>query len=447
MTQAQCRAGQTVAANNQTTTAMPDLPTLTMDQLRIGLHVHLDLKWFEHPFAFNNFRIKTEEQIKIIRSLGLKTVNYDPSRSVAAPSSDRPQPEAPAAEVTAGRAELSRALEAKRALIERIRVQRAAAARVEHAFVKTASTVRNIDKNLMSKPEETVHEAAQLVDQIAESILSAPELAIHLMGDKLGGEELYFHSLNVTMLSLMMARDIKLPQEAVSTLGMGALFHDIGRREIPAKILMKTEPLTQAERSFYELHCAYGVEIGKRLKFTPATLAIIREHHEAYDGSGYPAKLKGDAIGLLARIVAIANHYDELCNPVNIADALTPHEALSLMFARLRGKFDPKLLQVFIRCLGVYPPGTIVQLSNGVIGMVATVNTTQPMKPLIVVYDAEIPKEEAILVDMAHETDANIAKAIRPGQVPREIYNYLSPRQQVSYYFDADSPGKEGARK
>jgi putative nucleotidyltransferase with HDIG domain len=426
---------------------MSENPVIAVDQLRIGLYVQLDLKWFEHPFGFSKFLIKDAEQIEIIRSLGLKAVRYDPSRSEAAPPADSQTPAAPAPSVIEARAELSHALAAKRALIERIRVQREAAARVEHAFVKTASTVRNIEKHLLAKPEETVREATQLVDQIAESILAAPELMVHIMGDKLGGEEMYFHSLNVTMLSLMMARDIKLPQEAASTLGMGALFHDIGRQEIPAKILMKTDPLTQAERSFYELHCQYGVEIGRRLKLTPATLSIIREHHEAYDGSGYPAKLKGDAINLLARIVAIANYYDELCNPANINDALTPHEALSQMFARLRNKFDPKFLQVFIRCLGVYPPGTIVQLSNGVIGMVATINTAQPMKPMLVMYDADIPKKEAILVDMAHETEANIARAIRPAQVPREIYNYLSPRQQVSYYFDADSPGQEAAAK
>ena len=108
-----------------------------------------------------------------------------------------------------------------------------------------------------------------------------------------------------------------------------------------------------------------------------------------------------------------------------------------MMFTKLRSKFDPKLLQVFIRCLGVYPPGTIVQLSNGVIGMVATVNTTRPMKPVLVIYDKDVPREEAILVDMERETELNIVKSIRPGQVPREIYMYLSPRKRVSYYFDA----------
>ncbi|MDP3537645.1 MAG: DUF3391 domain-containing protein [Azonexus sp.] len=419
---------------------MSDQSRVTMDQLRIGLYVFLDLTWFQHPFPFSHFKIKTEEQIRTIRGLGLKSVRYDPTQSdppQSASAKSSPQPVQETSDV------IAKGLAAKRALIERIKVQREAAARIENAFINTAKTVREIDKNIFSHPAETVSNAKQLVKQISDSILCAQELAIHVMGDKMGGEELYFHSLNVTMLSLMMARDLGLPQPAVGVLGIGALFHDIGHKEIPSRILLKTEPLTPAERHLFEMHCQYGVELGKRLEFTPPILSIIHDHHEFFDGTGYPQKLKGEAIGLLARIVAIANHYDELCNPPNIADALTPHEALSTMFAKLRSKFDPKLLQVFIRCLGVYPPGTILQLSNGVIGMVATVNTAKPMKPMVVIYDASIPKDEAILIDLERETDLNIAKAIRPAQVPNEIYNYLSPRKRVSYYFDAAQPGQE----
>lgn len=428
---------------------MPDNPTITVDQLRVGLYVVLDLSWFEHPFAFSHFKIKSEDQIRTLRSLGLKTVRYNPALSDISPPLPSTQPEAtappqPAAQTTP---DISPVLAAKRAMMERIRTQREAAARIEHAFVNSAKTIRDIEKNLYAQPRETVQQATRLVDQIAESILCAPELAIHVMGDKLGGEELYFHSLNVTMLSMMMARDIKLPQQVVGVLGMGALFHDIGRKEIPDRILLKTDPLTLAEQHLYEMHCQYGVETGQRLQFAAPILAIIREHHELYDGSGYPGKLKGEAIGLLSRIVAIANHYDELCNPPRIAEALTPHEALSLMFAKLRNKFDPRLLQVFIRCLGVYPPGTIVQLSNGVIAMVSTVNTAKPMKPMIVIYDASIPKDDAILVDLDREADLDIAKAIRPAQVPTEIYNYLSPRKRVSYYFDAGKPGQDTVAK
>jgi len=418
-----------------------DVHFLTLDQLRVGQYVHIDLKWFEHPFAFSHFKIKSEDQIKIIRGLGLKAVRYSPELSEGTPPpvivSKTPAPEA----ADAPKVDVSQSpvMIAKRAMMVQMQQRRQDAERVEHAFVNTANTLRDIEKSMYSRPQETVQQATKLIKEIADSILIAPELAIHVMGDKMGGEELYFHSLNVTMLSIMMARDIKLPVEVVSMLGVGALMHDIGRKEVPDKILRKTEALTQAERNFYEMHCQYGVDIGQRLKLPPAALTIIREHHELFDGTGYPSKLKGDAISLLSRIVVIANYYDELCNPPLIADALTPHEALSLMFAKLRGKFDPKLLPVFIRCLGVYPPGTIVQLSNGAVGMVATVNTARPMKPTVMIYDSQIPKEEALLLDMERETEFNIAKAIRPAQVPRDVYNYLSPRKRVSYYFDAAS--------
>ncbi len=418
---------------------MAESHTIAMDQLRVGQYIYLDLKWFDHPFAFSHFKIKSEDQIKVIRSLGLKTVRFSPELSDAVLPTE-PVPEPVVAPAASAPPEPSAVMLAKRAMMAQMQQRRDAAERIEKAFVTTANTLKDIEKNIYSRPMETLQATTKLVQQIADSILSAPELAIQVMGDKLGGEELYFHSLNVTMLSLMMARDLKLPMEVVSTLGVGALLHDIGRKEVPDKILLKTEPLTPAERNFYELHPSYGVEIAKRMHLAPAALAIIGQHHEFFDGTGYPGKLKGDAISLMARIVVIANHYDELCNPPVLADALTPHEALSLMFAKLRGKFDPNLLKTFIRCLGVYPPGTIVQLSNGFIGMVSTVNTARPMKPIVVVYDADVPKEEAMLLDMDSEPDLSIAKAIRPGQVPREVYNYLSPRKRVSYYFDASAP-------
>ena len=187
------------------------------------------------------------------------------------------------------------------------------------------------------------------------------------------------------------------------------------------------------------MHCEYGLQLARKLGFPPAVLNIIYQHHEMYDGSGYPQRLQGESINLLARIVGLANFYDGLCNPVNMANALMPHEALSLMFARLRSRFDSRLLQLMIRRLGVYPPGTIVHLSNGAIGMVATVNTHLPMKPVVVLYDESVPRDEAILVDLSLDSDLSITKAIKPALVPRQIYQYLSPRKRVSYYFDAQN--------
>lgn len=423
---------------------MLDDVTITINQLRVGLYIELDLKWFEHPFAFSHFKIKNEEQISTLRSLGLQTVRYNPSLSDIAPPPPQ-QAEAEAPEQPPPVPDMSPALAAKRAMMERQKQHRADAARIEGAFAKTARTIRDIEKNLLTKPEDTARQANELIAQISDSILCAPELAIHVMGDALGNEELYFHSLNVTMLSIMIAREVQLPAELASVLGLGALFHDIGRKHIPDKVLTKIEPYTPSEQHLYELHAHYGYDIAQKLQLPAAVGAIVRDHHELFDGSGYPRHLKGEAIGVLARIVAIANYYDELCNPASIALALTPHEALSMMFAKHRARFDPKLLQVFIRCLGVYPPGTVVQLSNGMTGLVTTVNTAKPMRPMLVIYDARVPRSEAIMVDMEQEADLQIVNAIRPGQVPPEVYSYLSPRKRVSYYFDAQSAAPETA--
>ncbi|WP_228894549.1 HD-GYP domain-containing protein [Pseudoduganella aquatica] len=420
--------------------------TVTMDQLRVGLYVELDLKWFEHPFAFSRFKIKSEEQIGVLRSLGLRQVRYKPELSdVAPPESAVPLPEATATQAAPAAIPDSPALQAKRAMMAQMQQRRDDAERVERAFTSTARAIREIEKNLFSRPEESVGQATALVTQITDSILSAPELAIHVMGDTAGNEELYFHSLNVTMLSMMIAREVGLPPEVATVLGLGALLHDVGRKNIPDKILTKPDAYTTAEQNLYEMHAQYGAEMAQRLQCLPAVSALIHDHHELFDGSGYPRKLKGEGIGVLARIVTIANYYDELCNPFNLAHALTPHEALSMMFAKHRAKFDPRLLQMFIRCLGVYPPGTVVQLSNGMTGMVATVNTERPMKPMLVVYDRDVPRLEALMVDLERETDLNIVKALRPSQVPMEVYVYLSPRKRISYYFDASKPLPETA--
>ena len=423
---------------------MADTLTIPIDQVQIGLYIHLDLKWFQHPFAFSHFKVKTEDQLRTLRGLGIDTVRVDPALSdVPVPSAapdQAPPPAQPAASAEA-RAE-SPVMAAKREMMERIREQRESAARVEQAFVNTARAIRDIDRNLFSQPAETVRVAGKLIGQITDSILSAPELAINLMGDKLGGEEVYVHSLNVTMLSMMIARDIKLPHELANVLGMGALLHDIGTKNIPDKVLNKLDAYNHAEQALVETHCEGGFEIGRKLGLAAPALGIIRDHHEMFDGTGYPRHLQGEATSVLARIVSIANHYDELCNPRNPAESLTPHEALSLMFAKMRSRFDPKLLQVFIRCLGVYPPGTIVQFANGVVGMVVNVNTAKPTRPQVMIYEASVPREEAIVVDLEQQPDLNIVKSIRPSQVPKDIYNYLSPRKRVSYYFDARDPGR-----
>lgn len=413
---------------------------LTPDQLCVGLFIHLDLGWMDHPFTFSSFKIKSQDQIDTIRSLGLARVRFDPARSDVKPLAPAAHPPPAPAEPAIPASE-NPAVAAKRLRIEKLSKQRAAIAECEKKFQGAATAVKNITKNLFARPQESLREAGELVGQMVDSMLTDKDVAIHLMNDKVAGEEVYFHSLNVAVLSMILGKELKLVADDIRTLGIGAMFHDIGMVEIPEKITLKTDPLTRAEVDFMRQHVQYGVDIGKRVGLTPGALAIIAQHHEYIDGTGYPKGVKGEKIYPLTKIITLVNDYDELCNHINPAESMTPHEALSLMFSQHRNRYDPAALKMLVRCLGVYPPGTIVKLSNEIIGMVVSVNSSKPLKPSVLIYDPEIPKNEAIILDLETELEINISKSIKPGQLPRQIYDYLSPRRRMTYFFDPSQQG------
>jgi putative nucleotidyltransferase with HDIG domain len=286
-------------------------------------------------------------------------------------------------------------------------------------------------------------QADELVKSMADSMLMDADIAIRLMADKIGNEDAYFHSLNVTLLSMMLAKEMKAPLAGIQLLGLASLFHDAGEAELPDRIVRKSDALTKAEASLLQQHCAYGVDIGKKLGLPPEVQAVILQHHECVDGSGYPRGLQGPQLSLLARIVALVNAYDELCNPPNPLNAMTPHEALSTLYAQQRDRFDPQAMATFVRCMGVYPPGTVVALSNGALAMVVSVNTSRPLKPTVLVYDPAVPKSEAIVVDLEQEPEVTVSKTLKPSQLPPAVFDYLSPRRRTAYYFNAET-GKPG---
>ena len=410
---------------------------ITPAQLCVGLHVHLDLAWTEHPFTFSSFKIKSLDQIVALQSLGLTRIRYTSAKSDGEPLKLPPGPAPEPLPVQSH--EDDPLYQAKRARVERLLAQQTRVAACEREFLSSARAVKSINQNLFAKPEQARLETERLVGAIADSMLTESDIAINLMKDKTGGEEVYFHSLNVTLLSMMLAKELKAPSAAIRLLGMGAMFHDVGKRDIPDRILRKTDACTKAELSLLQQHCAFGVETGRMLGLPNEALMVIAQHHELMDGSGYPKGMKGNDCFLLARIVAIVNTYDNMCNPVKASSALTPHQALSLMYAQQRGKFDSVPLTTFVRCMGIYPPGTVVVLSNESIGMVVSVNSSKPLKPTVLIYDPQVPRERAILVELESEPEVSISRAISPEQLPKPIYDYLAPRRRLTYYFDSES--------
>ncbi len=423
----------------------PATLTISVDRLCVGLYVHLDMSWLDHTFARNSFILKNAEQIAAIKRLGLDQIRVEPGRCLARPLPLPPASEAlKQTEVFAPSDEEIALINEKKARIEKILAERAAIAECEKEFAKAASTLKNIERNLFSKPVDAFADADKLVQKMLDSLLADKSIAIHLMNDKIAGEDAYFHSLNVSVLAMMLAKDLALPAEDIKAIGIGCLFHDIGKVEIPARIVNATTPLSRAEKNLLQLHCQYGFNVVSKLGLPKGALDIIEQHHEYMDGSGYPHHLSGEKISVLARIVCIINTYDNHCNRPNPADSLTPFEALSMMFKQQRHLFDPVPLNMFIRCMGVYPPGTLVKLSDDSLAMVISINSGKPLRPSVLVYDASVPKSEAIILDLSQETDIEISASLKPSQLSPEAYDYLSPRKRMSYFLDAP---KVGAKK
>lgn len=419
---------------------------LTPEQLCIGVYVHLDLAWSEHPFTFSSFRIKSQEQIDTIRSLNLARIRYSPGRSDSLPLPLAPVEGAPEqGDIAPDLPLMAVPVPAIEPLVptpvvrwDRLAQFQDQMAQCEKHLMQAARTVRALRRDLFAKPHEARGRAAELVGHMADDMLAAKDVSIHLMADPSGAEQLYDHGLNVALMSMLLARELKAPRETILAVGEGGLFHDIGEMELPDLVVRKKEPLTQAERKLMQTHCRLGVTLAERLGLSSEVTQVIAQHHERVDGSGYPAQLKGPQVSLLSRIVAVVNAYDELCNPADPARALTPHEALSLLYGQQREAFDAGVMAAFVRCTGVYPPGTIVQLNDGTMGMVVSVHSAKPLKPMVLIHDAAVPRDQALVIDLAQSTDVFVSKALRPHHLSPEARDYLSPRKRVTCYFSAD---------
>jgi putative nucleotidyltransferase with HDIG domain len=406
--------------------------TIQKEQLCIGLYIHLDLPWMKHPFFTSSFKIRSEKQLKTLRRLKLSSVRFDPEKSDTQPL---PLAETPAVEEAHQESEEDALWEEKRNRIKVLKERRSKLNQTAGRYEKSVESTRKMMEVLFSSPEQAVDMADEVVGDMVNELTVDTEVTMQLVNLKGKSESSYYHSLNVTALSLVLGQKLGLDTKQLHVLGLGALFHDLGHQRIPSQILLKKEPLTPAEEKVYQRHTTLGVEMAKKIGTLPEeAIAIIGQHHERLDGSGYPKGLK-DEVSILTRIVAIVDHYDELCNHSDPNRSLSPYEAVSLMYSKEKGKYDHSVLTAFIANLGVYPPGTVVRLSDQRIACVVTINHKELLKPSVLVYDPEIPKEEALILDLMEE-DLSICESCRQSELTPTILNYLNLSEYVTYYFD-----------
>ncbi|MEW6694398.1 3'3'-cGAMP-specific phosphodiesterase 2 [Tepidimonas thermarum] len=425
---------------------MPDapLPMIPVSDLRIGHFVLLDLGWMDHPFPRSSFRIGTQRQIDTIRALGLTRVRIDPARSD--PQADMPPPP-PAGATPSGGAASATPTEPETPAQRRARAlaqQRRALHECERRYHEGTERYQQVIGMVERDPTGASAHTRALVASMLADIEGQGESAIRLLRDAQGDRDAQ-HAMNVTVLSVLLGRALGLAGDALQALGMAAFLHDIGKVRLPDVVRYKDDAFTAAQWRAYQEHVAHGVALGRAMGLAPDDLDIIAQHHEAADGSGFPSGCRGDAMVRGAHVLALVNRYDSLCNPLNPARAHTPHEALSLLFATQRTRFEAATLNGFIRMVGVYPPGSIVQLSDGRYAVVQACNAARPLKPRVLVHDPRTPRSEALLLDLQAEPELSIQRSLRAEQLPRAALDYLEPRPRHCYFFERATPWDEGS--
>ena len=414
------------------------------------MYVHLDVSWMAHPFATGSFRIASVDQIATIQSLGLTRVRWDPARSdtgvlaaVASPQESTLVPEEPEADVDAEHTARAALQRRHRAMLA---AQRASIAGCEREFQAAAREFRSITDAAHSQPDVAREKSETLVRDFLGKIDGAHDTCIRLLGET-AGDRTCTHSLNVTVVSMLLGRAMGLGDDELRDLGLGALLHDIGKIDLPDRVRWRDEHFSAAELQFYQEHVAHGVSLARKMKLSPQATLVIAQHHEQADGKGFPQRLPAERISAAARIVALVNRYDTLCNPLNPAKGLTPHESLSLIFAQMKSRFDAVTLSAFIKMMGVYPPGSVVELTDGRFALVVSVNSARPLKPRVIVHDPRVPAEDALIVDLETQPELGVRRSLKPLQLPRAALDYLSPRQRICYFFeravDATDAGEE----
>lgn len=449
---------------------------IDVQAVRVGMYVHLDVGWMSHPFPRSSFKITSPQQVATIRALGLKQVHWNPQESdmppvdvnagedgdamasvkaaarylsaspgdaadslsakapvdatidapAVAPVIAAPPPPAIPARVTA-----EPTAERRRQLAE----ERAALLQCERRFREAARACRQLTDQVLGKPQEARVQAEALTRSLTERMTGEADLCIRLLTEA-AGDKVSMHAINVSLISLLMGRVFGFAEAELQDLGVGALLHDVGKLEMPQRLRHRDDSFSAAEQRDYEEHVAHGLAVARRMGLSPGATLVVAQHHEHADGSGFPLHLNTDRMTLAARIVALVNHYDNLCNPYFLAKAMTPHEALSLLFAQGKSKFDTSILNAFIKMMGVYPPGSTVQLTDDRYALVVGANSSRPLRPSVMVYEPGVSREEALVLDLDQTENLGIRRSIRPTQLPQAAYEYLSPRQRVAYFFE-----------
>lgn len=236
-----------------------------------------------------------------------------------------------------------------------------------------------------------ISDLQRIIQRMIDDLLSCPNIPTILQSVRGFDEFTFHHSVNTTVIALILGVGQQYKEQQLTELGIGTLIHDIGKVRVPSEILNKLGPLTKEEFDLIKCHTNFGYDAARKfpdLSIISAHIAF--QHHEKWDGSGYPRGLRQGAIHEYARIACVADVYEALTSPRAYRAAFQPYEAFEYVLAKSGSEFDPKLIDTFSKHIAVYPNGSGVQLSNGQRGNIVRQNPNFPSRPWVrVFYDKD----------------------------------------------------------
>lgn len=427
--------------------------------LRVGMYVDLNCSWFRHPFARKNFKLTTEKQIQTIHTLGLNTILVDPSHSDPHLFHSRDQrstipispPETPKTTVPITPSRESGVRDTKGTSVSPNSNGTSAASphvtqykdslhKTEAAYQEVLGQSQSVLTSVYAGSEEGMATAKEMLNGLTDLILNdatSGAMAILMNGQDLDDTNA-LHALNSCVLSMMVGRQFDLSPDELKILGIAALLHDIGLQKVPAELLKNPQHLTQKERALMQKHPEYGADMVQQFAgFPPQALEVILQHHERVNGSGYPAGLTEHHLSLLTKIVMVVDEYDALINNPSPNKNLNPSEALSYLYVHGRAEFSQEVVVAFIQTLSVYPPGTVVQLTDDSFGLVISINFHTRMRPLILLYDPLVPADNPPIVDLANDHDLSISRRVAKQELSHDVADYLNLTRWTGYFLQS----------
>jgi putative nucleotidyltransferase with HDIG domain len=404
--------------------------------LEIGMYVSaLDRPWVGTPFLFQSFLIKSEKQIqqlqKYCHTVEIDEEKSDPSLAnkfflykckIGKVNTEKEKIPLSALKPTNFSIELS-----DQELEEELTI-------ASQVYEAASSSLHHVLDDFRLNKEINPFELKTCVHGVIDGVMHNPDALTLFSNLKSKQQDTVRHSLNVCILTLLFGRNLGLGEQQLSDLGYAALLHDVGEIKVLQSVLDKhSRGLTPEEKKEMEKHAEYGAELLEKTPGIPkVAIEVARSHHERVNGKGYPRGLVGEEINYFSRVVSIVDVYEIVTNHPGAKVHVSCSDALKSIYMMRGNYFDAALVEEFIKCLGIYPIGSVVQLSNGDIAIVISTKPGKHLLPTImVVKDKDGLRHQPQVVNLEHFKEKEglaklyITKVVDPNLVDIDLADYM----------------------